>query len=74
LIGLFSWVEVGLSSNSILRGGEKSSSYWPFFTLQINAARNNPATVILAINKINIALIVIEGYRCKSIFPGKGEY
>jgi hypothetical protein len=45
------------SSNRILRGGEKSSSNCPFFTLHINAARNNAATDILAIRRITMALI-----------------
>jgi hypothetical protein len=39
---------IGVSSKSIRRGGEKSSSICPCRTLHIKAARKKPATVILA--------------------------
>ncbi len=37
--------------------GEKSSSNWPVFTPHKNAARNNPATDILAKRRMTITAI-----------------
>ena len=52
-------VDEGLSSKSIRRGGLFSSSNWPCFTLHKNAARNNDATVMLAVRRRNITLMFI---------------
>ncbi len=53
-IGLFGR---SLSSNNILIGGEASSSNCPDLTLQINATKKTIAMLMLANNKMIMALI-----------------
>jgi len=48
-----------LSSNNILIGGEASSSYCPDFTLQIKAPKKTNAMLMLANNKMIMALILL---------------
>jgi len=63
--GITEVVEAGLSSNSILTGGLTSSSYCPFFKLQMNSPRNIEATQILANINTMITLIPLSDFGSK---------
>jgi hypothetical protein len=67
--------EDGSSSKSILRGGEYWSSICPCFTLQIKAPRKSTATLILAIRRMMITLIIFNGANLKRlVLPVSEDY